>query len=287
MSREQEPGDALVPAPRAVPVTARPRFVWPRPIRVALMVTLFAGFFAGSPVLALVVFPLMRLFSSKEKFRERCTYLLYRGMRFVRDTARFVGIVGLDLPPMPPSVDRSKPYVLVSNHPTFIDMIVLLGTFGELTCVTNGRWWKHWALGALLRSTVYLPGPGSGLPGSDDMLASMVTTLRGGRPLLIFPEGQRSTKDKLRRFRRGAVQAAIAADVPLVPLFLVIDRPYLTKNVSIWSAPKQPPMYQFDWFEVMHPADFDHDPKRMQAHIETMYTARFEEQKRRYAALTD
>lgn len=260
------------------------RWVLPRPVRVVLMAALFAVFFAGSPIVALVIFPLLRLFSGDDS-RRRATYLLHRGMRLIAYTARFLGIVRLDLPPPPASVDLAKPYVMISNHPTFIDMLVILGSFEGLTCVTNGRWWRHWALGRLLRWTDYLPGPGSGLPESERMLDMMVAHLRAGHPLLIFPEGQRSLPTRLRKLRRGAVAAAVAADVPLVPLFLAIDRPYLTKSVPIWRPPSHPPEYSFDWFDVVQPEAFDHDARRIQRHVEAAYHARFAEQLARHRAL--
>lgn len=226
-------------------------------------------------MIALVLFPLIRLVSGP-RAKRRATYFLHRGMAFIAWTARTLGLVDLDL--VSPPIDLSQPYVMISNHPTYIDMIVILGVFDRLTCVTNGRWWKHWALGRLLRATEYLPGPGSGLPESEQMLDTMVEHIRSGHPLLIFPEGQRSLGDRLRRFRRGAVEAAVRADVPIVPLFLAIDRPYLTKSVSIWNAPRRAPTYSFDWFPVIHPADFDHDARRIQKHVEALYEARFAEQ---------
>lgn len=259
-------------------------FVLPRWLRVFFMAALFAVFFGGSPFVALLIFPLLRLFSGANT-RRRATYLLHKGMRLIADTARFVGIVRLDLPRPPASVDLTKPYVMISNHPTFIDMLVILGRFERLTCVTNGRWWRHWALGRLLRWTDYLPGPGSGLPESENMLEMMVAHIRAGHPLLVFPEGQRSLKESLRKFRRGAVEAAVAANVPIVPLFLGIDRPYLTKSVPLWKPPSVPPKYSFEWFEVIDPAAFDHDGKRIQRHLEALYQARFAEQLARHRAL--
>jgi 1-acyl-sn-glycerol-3-phosphate acyltransferase len=238
---------------------------------------LFAFFFLGSPLVALVIVPWLRL-TGGARFRDRVTHVLYRGMWLIARTARFFGVVGLDLPPPPAAIDRDEPYVLISNHPTYIDMIVILGTFEELTCVTNGRWWRHWALGRLLKATNYLPGPGSGLPESEDVLLAMVDQLKKGHALLVFPEGQRSLATQLRRFRRGAVEAAVRADVPIAPLFLAIDRPYLTKTVSIWRPPSRPPTYRFDWMAPIRPADFGHDARKIHEHLTSLYEARFAEQ---------
>lgn len=245
----------------------------PRFVRVPLMAVLFFFFFTGCPVIALVLIPLLRLFSKNP--RRLTTTLLNRGLRFIIRVARFMGIVDFDDPRLPPEVDRSAPYVMISNHPTFVDMLLLLGSFDEMTCVTSGRWSRHWALGRLLRATSYLPGPGSGRPESENMLESMVAHLKAGHPLLIFPEGKRSEQEKLRRFRRGAVEAATRAGVPIVPLFLAIDRPYLTKEVPIWRPPSPSPVYSFEWFDVIDPAAFDGDARAIHRHVEALYKERF------------
>jgi len=250
------------------------------------MGALFSLFFFGSPILALTLFPILRITSRTwDVYRQRCTILLHHGIKLILWAARAFGVVDYRLSPLPASVDANKPYVLMSNHPTFVDMIVILGAFRELTCVTKGSWSRHWALGRLLRSTNYLPGPGSGLPESEHMLDSMVAHLSAGFPLLIFPEGQRSMKDQLRRFRRGAVEAAVRANVPIVPLFLALDRPYLTKDVPLWKPPKVAPTYSFEWFDVVRPDDFDRDPRRIQEHLVALYEARFEKQRVMHEAL--
>ena len=250
------------------------------------MGALFLVFFFGSPVIALTVLPFLRITSrTRDDYRQRCTRILHRGIGLILRAACFFGVVGAELSALPASVDRNKPFVLISNHPTFVDMIVIFGAFPELTCVTKGSWSRHWALGRLLRSMNYLPGPGSGLPESEHMLDAMVAHLRRGFPLLIFPEGQRSMKDQLRRFRRGAVEAATAANVPIVPLFLALDRPYLTKTVPLWKPPEIAPTYSFEWFDVIEPEAFAYDAKRIQEHLDAQYDARFERQHAMYEAL--
>jgi len=248
------------------------------------MLGLFGVFFLGSPVLALVVVPLIML-ASGERGRDRVTHVLHLGMKLIMRTAVALRVVGLELVPPPASVPLDRPYVMIANHPTFVDMIVILGTFPRLTCVTNGRWWKHWALGRLLRSTQYIAGPGSGRPESDDMLGTMVAHLEKGHPLLIFPEGQRSLPDGLRRFRRGAVEAAVRANVPILPLFVAVDRPYLTKNVSIFRPPSVPPTYRFEWFPPIEPSAVGGDGRQIHAQLEELYERRFEEQLERWRAL--
>ena len=285
------PGTALAPADERALLAARGpapgrRLAQrlPGKIRVALMAWLFFWFFLGCPVLALVILPALRLFSRDP--RATATRFLNDGLRLVTRAARACGVVDYADPAPPPSVDRGAPYVLVSNHPTFVDMLLLLGSFPELTCVTSGRWSKHWALGPVLRATNYLPGPGSGEAESDDMLGAMVRHLEAGHPLLVFPEGQRSHPDRLRRLRRGAVAAAAAANVPIAALFLGIDRPYLIKEVPLSRPPTPAPVYTFEWLDVVRPEDFDRDPRRIQRHLEERYAARFAERRPKQLSLT-
>lgn len=60
------------------------RFGFPRWVRILLMGALFALFFFGSPILALTLFPAMRLTSrTRDVYRTRCTKLLARGIHII------------------------------------------------------------------------------------------------------------------------------------------------------------------------------------------------------------
>jgi 1-acyl-sn-glycerol-3-phosphate acyltransferase len=48
----------------------------------------------------------------------------------------------------------------------------------------------------------------------------MVSTLRGGRSLLVFPEGTTSNADSLLPFRNGPFRAAAVSGTPVVPIAL-------------------------------------------------------------------
>ena len=78
----------------------------------------------------------------------------------------------------------------------------------------------------------------------------------------------------------------MAANVPIAPLFLALDRPYLTKDVPLWRPPSIPPKYTFEWLEVVVPEAFGRDAKRIQAHLVALYDARFEKQHALHEALT-
>jgi 1-acyl-sn-glycerol-3-phosphate acyltransferase len=62
-----------------------------------------------------------------------------------------------------------------------------------------------------------------GKPGKA-VISRMVDHLRAGKAALIFPEGTRSRDGRLQRARRGVPMLALAARVPVVPVFVAGTR---------------------------------------------------------------
>jgi 1-acyl-sn-glycerol-3-phosphate acyltransferase len=252
----------------------------PRWVRILLSGWSFFLFFVGSPLIGILLFPVLRLLSeSREEHRRRCTRILAGGFRIFTGWMSLARLI--EPPPvvvLPESVEPGEPYVLVTNHPSLIDVILLLASFEGLTCVVKGSWYRSLVLGPLLRSANYLPGPGSGEEESEDMLGTMVEHLRAGHPLLVFPEGTRSLADRLHRFRRGAVEAAIRAKVPIVAMFVAIDRPFLMKGRAWWDVPRSKAHYSIELLEVIDTTQLQaEDARAINQRLQTRFAARFEQ----------
>jgi 1-acyl-sn-glycerol-3-phosphate acyltransferase len=248
----------------------------PRFFRILLTGWSFFLFFLGSPLIGMVLLPVLRLFAKgREDHRRRCTRLIQRAMRFFAGWLRFAGLI--EPPPEIPRLNGVSPgqsYVLITNHPSLIDIFFLLGMFDGLTCVTKRSWYRSIVLGPLLRQTHYLPGPGSWDEG--DTFQVMVEHLEQGHPLLVFPEGTRSLPDRMHRFRRGAVEAAIRARVPIVAFFVSIDRPFLMKGVPFWKVPSDTARYSMECLDVIDTSVLSvTDAKQVNADLQARFHARF------------
>jgi 1-acyl-sn-glycerol-3-phosphate acyltransferase len=251
----------------------------PRFVRSAISIVGFALFFAGSPFLGLVVFPLLWLFSKNDAdHKRRITRLVNKAQWLFTEWMRFFGVLTAPRSlPLPPGVDPEKPYVLVANHPTLIDTVLLMGWRDEATCVAKGAWYRSFVLGPLLRQTNYLPSPRKDEgPESRGMLERMTEHLRAGHALLVFPEGTRSEPDHLHRFRRGAVEAAIAVGVPIVPVFVGVDRPFLMKGWKPWNAPKGKPRFIVEVMPAVDTTAPGADAKAINADLQARFQARFD-----------
>lgn len=216
----------------------------PRAARVLLTACAFLLFAAGGAALSWLILPLsVARHRGRLAQRRRSQAVLHRyGYRGFVGTMRWLRLIDFDPPPVatPPG-----PYVLVANHPSLVDVMILLATFPGLACVVKRSWFASPLIGPLLRHGGYIPGPGreddvgDGPPGPA-VLRRIVGCLAEGTPVLIFPEGTRSPPGDLQRFKRGAAEAALRAGVPLVPVVLRYDPPTLARGATWWRVPDHP-----------------------------------------------
>lgn len=115
--------------------------------------------------------------------------------------------------------------LLVANHPSYLDAVLLMAYFPHLNCVMKS---------ALLNHPLFFPFArlGGYIAGSEENPLALVENCRAaaqrGDTILIFPEGTRTTPGMPMRFRRGTAQIALRAELPIVPVVIICDPPALT-----------------------------------------------------------
>ncbi len=130
---------------------------------------------------------------------------------------------------------RGGPMVVVANHRTLLDVLILMGEIPDASCLVKpferppGDTDRH-VMPAFWRPFIrwpfsmlgYIPMP----PDWNNRAAMKETfdrcreTLAAGRPMVIFPEGTRSPTGELLPFRDFPFRLALDAGVPVVPVFL-------------------------------------------------------------------
>lgn len=118
-------------------------------------------------------------------------------------------------------LDQARPAVVVANHQSSIDPVVVASLLGgDFTVVAKkeARWDPRAILGSVLLDPAYIDRGNS--EQARATLAEVADRIRGGTSLLIFPEGTRSPTPRLGRFRKGAFHLAAQAGVPVLPVVL-------------------------------------------------------------------
>ncbi|WNG44354.1 1-acyl-sn-glycerol-3-phosphate acyltransferase [Archangium minus] len=112
------------------------------------------------------------------------------------------------------------PAVLVSNHQSLGDILVLYGLYRPFKWVSKASIFKVPFLGWNMYLNRYV-----GLVRGDKesiarMMAECERWLDRGVPVLLFPEGTRSLDNQLKPFKDGAFRLALSKGCPLIPIVL-------------------------------------------------------------------
>ncbi|MFZ5636269.1 MAG: lysophospholipid acyltransferase family protein [Pseudomonadota bacterium] len=117
------------------------------------------------------------------------------------------------------AIDWSKPYVVVANHQSMIDICALFRAVPvPLRFVMKQEMSRVPFLGAYVRAMgmVFVDRAGQGA--GEAMQRDTVALLRDGACVLVFPEGTRSRDGRIGAFKGGAFRAAIEAGVDVLPV---------------------------------------------------------------------
>jgi 1-acyl-sn-glycerol-3-phosphate acyltransferase len=233
-----------------------------RPVRVLLTGSAFAAFGVGTLLLACVGLPVAWLAQLAVPAGER---LSWRQRRLSACCRAFVGYMRLCrlirfTPPVTPPWLPEGPCVIVANHPSLIDVLVVLSTLPHLQCVVQASWFRYPLVARVIQAGGHFSGPAAGageLSGGTAGLDAITARLRGGASVLIFPEGTRSPEGGLRRFRKGPAAAAIGAGVPIAPLRLRFEPSTLRKGQRWYEVPDRTVDVSLEFLPVVDPSGGD------------------------------
>jgi 1-acyl-sn-glycerol-3-phosphate acyltransferase len=130
---------------------------------------------------------------------------------------------------------RDGPMVVVANHPSLLDAVMIISRFPNVVCVMKAALMDNLLLGAAARLARYIP---NGAPLALTRCAR--EELRAGAHLLIFPEGTRTTTFPISPFTAGAGLIAGRAKAPVQALLIEFTTPYLGKAWPLFRRPDLP-----------------------------------------------
>ncbi|MCC8036413.1 MAG: 1-acyl-sn-glycerol-3-phosphate acyltransferase [Rikenellaceae bacterium] len=172
----------------------------------------FLYFVTGCFVLQIYIL-LLYLMPVGEKRRK---YLFHRAIRFstwlflrTMFTTRRVHV-------NPYGETFEKPSVIIANHQSFIDILVLLSLYPKLVMVTNQWVWKSPFFGRVVRYA----GFSSTQEGYQRLTEQLRPMVDEGYSIIVFPEGTRSPDNTIKRFHKGAFTLARELDLDILPVVL-------------------------------------------------------------------
>jgi 1-acyl-sn-glycerol-3-phosphate acyltransferase len=122
------------------------------------------------------------------------------------------------------------PYVVIANHESFADILLLSQLPWEMKWLSKASMWKIPVLGWSMWAVRDVPVHRGRASSAKEALDACRTRLNGNVSVMIFPEGTRSKTAEMLPFKDGAFRLAIEARVPLLPMALFGTRQALAKH---------------------------------------------------------
>jgi 1-acyl-sn-glycerol-3-phosphate acyltransferase len=130
---------------------------------------------------------------------------------------------------------RDAPLVLVANHPSLLDVVIIASHFPNAVCIMKAALMDNLLLGAAARLARYIPNDAP-----LEMVRRARQELGEGAHLLIFPEGTRTRTVPIDTCTPGAGLIAGRAKVPVQTLLIDFSSPYLGKAWPLFRRPELP-----------------------------------------------
>jgi 1-acyl-sn-glycerol-3-phosphate acyltransferase len=130
---------------------------------------------------------------------------------------------------------RDKPLVLVANHPSLLDAVMIVSRFPDMVCVMKAALMNNILLGSAARLARYIPNNAP-----LDLVLRSRKALRDGAHLLIFPEGTRTRAFPLDACTASAGLIAQQSKVSVQTLLIEFNSPYLGKAWPLFRPPRLP-----------------------------------------------
>lgn len=114
----------------------------------------------------------------------------------------------------PTGENLTRPAIIVANHQSVLDILVLLAAHPRVLLFTNDWVWNSPFLGPVVRMAGFF-NVSNGVEESLDMVRQ---SIKMGYSIAIFPEGSRSADCQIKRFHKGAFFLADQLQLDIIPV---------------------------------------------------------------------
>ena len=178
----------------------------------------FAVFGLGGTLLAVTTFPLITLFTSdRDLVHKRVRYVIHRAFRWF---VWFIQVIGL----FEINVDHAERLatcrgcLIVANHPTLLDVVILLALSPNFQCVVKHQLWQNIFLRGVVSAAGFIRNDLS----TEAFLDQCTRAFAAGYNLLVFPEGTRTVPGEHPKLVRGFANNWVSTSLSY-PLHLVSE----------------------------------------------------------------
>ena len=216
--------------------------------RLAVTGACFLVFSLGGLVVSATLFPALSVLRGSARRREqRVRWMICNFFVLLVGLLRLTGVMRLQTSGVE-RLQKATAVLVLANHPSYIDVVVLLSLMPQATCVVKAGLWANPFFSRLISAAGYIRNSDP-----EGVIDDCDRALDAGNTVIVFPEGTRSTPKEPLKFLRGAAHIALKSGRPIVPVLLQCQPPTLTKGSRWYQIPARPFLFSVTVRDELRP----------------------------------
>ncbi len=228
---------------RPMSATQRLNWLW----RLAMTGLCFVVFGLGGLLLSVVLFNMLLLHRNASRRRAIARGLISRTFRFFLWASQRLGVLDYRVHGREKLL-TDRGCLVVSNHPTLIDYVLLASIIPDLDCLVKAEAPRNPFFGGVIRAAGYLVNDRA-----EIFLHDCSERLAAGGQILIFPEGTRTRPGSPMVLHRGAANVAIRCRCDLRIVTIHCSEDILGKHNRWHEVPPRKPVFTVDVHDRLGP----------------------------------
>lgn len=228
----------------------------------------FAFFFIGALVISVTCLPVIYLTPTSQLTKKRrARAVIISVFRYFVAMMQFFGLINVSVEDRL-RLQQAGGCLVIANHPTLIDVVILMSLVPRANCVVKEALWHSRYLKWVMRATGFISNDNG-----EKLLQGCRAALANGDAMIIFPEGSRTVPGEGLQFKRGVANIAVRTDAPILPVLITCEPLTLIKGDPWYNIAPSKAQITLKVRELLVPAQLldRYDDKPAAARLLTHY----------------
>lgn len=197
-------------------------------LKVFICILIFA---VGAMIISFLIFPAGMIFK-KDKKNFFCE-VIHKSWKIFTNIMLKIHVIELSADE---EIKNIRQKIIVASHPTFIDIVLLIGLIPKSVCIVKEELLKNPILKNIVKNAYIINSVETFKDDAEEFL-------KEGYNVIIFPTGTRTVEGEDFKVHKGAAQLAIDTDIDIIPIKIFCDCKFLAKNSSMFNLENKIPHY--------------------------------------------
>lgn len=193
-------------------------------IRVILASFCFALFGICGYIIGAILFPLNSLLLPQKFAKKLNVFLNHFSWKIFVNIMCFLLLISVDTKDIQ-KFRNIKGTVIVANHPSLIDIVILLGYFSNSICIVKGKLAHNFFMKPIIKR-IHIVNDDD----AEIIIDKCKEAINSKFNFIIFPAGTREVPGNKQKFLRSSAQIALHSNANILPIKIKMSFPILGKH---------------------------------------------------------